>query len=375
MEKINFDCRHFKGDVPCKPHKELKIHCEGCQYYDKIDFKILIIKLDAPGDVLRTTCILPGLKERYPKAQVTWLTRKESLCFFDHNPYVDRVLEYGPDALVHLQTETYDFVINPDASPISAGLASMAKGKTFKGFYHDSTGGVSPANDVARKWLEMGIFDDIKKANADTYQKIVMDMIGIKPTNYDIIFKLDQTEKAFAASFAKLHGISEENFVVGLNTGAGKRWQNKKWTFDGYLELIDLIRREFKGVKILLYGGPEEIERNRELMERRQGLIDTGCSNSVREFIALLGLCDILVTGDTMALHAALALKKKVVALFGPTSSAEIDLYGRGRKVSARMDCLCCYRPNCDITPSCMDRITPEAVFSALKEMHSAGKI
>ena len=157
--------------------------------------------------------------------------------------------------------------------------------------------------------------------------------------------------------------------MIGLNTGAGGRWQNKKWTREGYVSLIRLIKKELKGCKILLYGGIEEIERNRYLMKSEDGLIDTGCRNTLREFGALLNLCDVLVAGDTMALHITVSLKKKMIALFGPTSQAEIELYGRGKKLFADMDCLCCYRPTCDIKPSCMDRITPEQVFAAIKEI------
>ncbi len=104
-------------------------------------------------------------------------------------------------------------------------------------------------------------------------------------------------------------------------------------------------------------------------MEKESSLIDTGCHNTLREFGALLDLCDILVTGDTLALHIGVALKKKVIALFGPTSYEEIDLYDRGNKVYADIDCLCCYRPTCDISPSCMEMITPQQVFGAVKDI------
>ena len=187
----------------------------------------------------------------------------------------------------------------------------MTDGTVLKGFYCHRKGCVIPVDDAAQKWFEMGIFDDVKRANNETYQKIILDMIGIRPSNYDIIYNLNEDEKAFAKAFAKKHEMPEGNFVIGLNTGAGRRWQNKKWTIEGYLNLISLIKRKLKGTQILLYGGPEEVERNKYLMEREDRLIDTGCSNSVREFGALLSLCDILVTGDTMALHVALALKKE----------------------------------------------------------------
>ena len=44
--------------------------------------RILIIKLEAVGDVLRTTCILHGLKEKYPKSEITWITCKSAVPLF-----------------------------------------------------------------------------------------------------------------------------------------------------------------------------------------------------------------------------------------------------------------------------------------------------
>jgi heptosyltransferase-2 len=77
----------------------------------------------------------------------------------------------------------------------------------------------------------------------------------------------------------------------------------------------------------------------------------------LREFFALTDLSDIMITGDTMALHAATALKKKVICFFGPTSSNEIEDYGRIKKITPDMDCLVCYKQDCDFVPNCMDLI------------------
>ena len=45
--------------------------------------------------------------------------------------------------------------------------------------------------------------------------------------------------------------------------------------------------------------------------------------------------------------------------LFGPTSWAEIELYGLGEKVVPEMECLSCYKTSCDFVPNCMDLIPP----------------
>jgi ADP-heptose:LPS heptosyltransferase len=55
------------------------------------------------------------------------------------------------------------------------------------------------------------------------------------------------------------------------------------------------------------------------------------------------------------------------VALFGPTSAAEIDLYDRGEKIRSDLDCLCCYRQICDRVPNCMQAISVDTVYRAVE--------
>ncbi len=152
-----------------------------------------------------------------------------------------------------------------------------------------------------------------------------------------------------------------------MNTGASKRWQFKQWRFDGYMELIKKLSSDNK-IGILIYGGPEEIDRNKKLKNNFPNVIDTGSDNSLREFFALLDLSDIIVTGDTLALHSSTALKKQTICLFGPTSSNEIEDYNRIIKVKPEMDCLVCYKQKCDFNPNCMDLISVDMVLSSIQK-------
>src|SRR5215510_15510886 len=75
--EIAFDCRFFLGDRPCVWHKTTGVLCR-CDHYEAVEQRILIVKLDAMGDVLRTTALLPALAEACPQAAITWITRRES---------------------------------------------------------------------------------------------------------------------------------------------------------------------------------------------------------------------------------------------------------------------------------------------------------
>lgn len=124
--KIHQDCRYFKGNMPCIFHKQERVHCKDCQYYEKIAFRILIVKLDAVGDVLRTTCILQGLKERWKNSHITWLTRRNAIELFENNEFIDTALDCSSESLLQIQLEKYELVINLDAAPFSAQLAMLA---------------------------------------------------------------------------------------------------------------------------------------------------------------------------------------------------------------------------------------------------------
>jgi heptosyltransferase-2 len=276
------------------------------------------------------------------------------------------VLELGPDALAQLQARDFDRVINLDASRTSAALASAARSPRKDGFVLDRRGVVQPTNDAARLWLEAGLFDDIKRQGTRTYQECMADILGMSGCEHQYVLELTEQEVDEAAAHLRSIGVEPGRRTVGLNTGAGGRWPFKQWREGGYLELVSRLA-EARHVQFLLLGGPAERERHERLKTTSEvPLVDTGCDNPVRHFAAIVGHCDVVVTGDTLAMHLAIALKRRLVVIFGPTSAAEIDLYGLGEKVVPDMSCLACYKTSCDFVPNCMDLVSAEMIERAV---------
>ncbi len=372
MKPWRLDCRYFLGDRPCVWHKQSGVLCP-CDRYQQITERVLIVKLDAMGDVLRTTALLPGLAKAHPGAAISWITRVESRSLLERNPYVAEILDYGPDALLQLQARSFDRVINLDAGTTSAALASVARAPRKDGFVLDERGFVQATNDAARRWLEMGVFDDLKRQGTTTYQVMMAKILGLDERTAGYILELTEDELARGRAHLARLGVDLTRPVIGLNTGAGGRWPLKQWTEDGYLELIGRLAARYSPQFVLL-GGPPERERHRRLASRSPvPLHDAGCDNTVRHFSAIVGACTLVITGDTLAMHIALALKRRTVVLFGPTSAAEIEMYGLGEKVVPEMACLSCYRTSCGITPNCMDLIRPEMVEAAVERQLAVG--
>ncbi len=95
---------------------------------------------------------------------------------------------------------------------------------------------------------------------------------------------------------------------------------------------------------------------------------------SLLDFLALVGSCDLVVTGVTMAMHFAIALRKKIVLLNNIFNPAEFELYGRGCIVEPDLPCRCFYSSQCKNSEYfCMDHLEPEKVFRAVSDL-LAGK-
>jgi ADP-heptose:LPS heptosyltransferase len=363
--KIDVDCRFFLGDRPCNWHKREGVLCR-CKHYKRIEQRILIVKLDAMGDVLRTTALLPPLAQEHPESAITWITRPESTPLLEKNPYISEIIPYGPDALVHLQTREFDRVINLDAGKISSALASAARSSRKDGYVLDERGIVHPTNAAAGQWLEMGVFDDLKQAGSRTYQDTMAEILGLAGREHHYVFQLEPEEIAAGRQHLQKIGVRFDRPVIGLNTGGGGRWPLKQWRFEGYVELIKSLD-SISPVQFVLLAGPAERDRNERLKQAVSApLLDSGNDNPVRHFAAMVSFCDLVITGDTLAMHIALALGRRTVVMFGPTSSTEIELYGLGEKVVPDMDCLCCYKSKCDCVPNCMDRISVKDVQEAI---------
>ena len=95
--------------------------------------KILIIKLGAKGDVVRTLPILPAIKEKYPDSEIYWVTKSNSLDFFEDNPYVKKAF-----SVPFSTNEKFDILYNFDVEEEAARLAREIKADKKYGFSSDS---------------------------------------------------------------------------------------------------------------------------------------------------------------------------------------------------------------------------------------------
>ena len=123
----------------------------------------------------------------------------------------------------------------------------------------------------------------------------------------------------------------------------------------------------------MLLGGPEDQADHALLSERLGGLVETTPVDQGLEVgAAQVDRCDVVVTGDSLGMHMAIALEKHVVAWFGPTSPQEIDLYDRGIKLLADVGCAPCWKPECDQQLPCNTVLPADLIGRAVSDCLAA---
>ncbi|MBH0202647.1 MAG: glycosyltransferase family 9 protein [Nitrospira sp.] len=87
-------------------------------------------------------------------------------------------------------------------------------------------------------------------------------------------------------------------------------------------------------------------------------------TTTIRELMAVVKRCRVLITNDTGPMHIAAACGVPVVAVFGPTDSRTTAPYGQERSiVREAVDCAPCLLRECPIDHRCMTRIPVDRVY------------
>ena len=172
------DCRYYSGYRPCR----FKRLCSGCPHYSPASPRILLINLDAMGDVLMTTAMLKPLKRKYgDTAHITWVTRSNAAPLLEHNPLVDRVMEYSPENCMILADMAFDAVYNCDKSLNACALLDSVDTDARYGFGLSPWGTIVPVNSENAYNFQMGLDDELKfRKNRQKGTRILHEGMGLE---------------------------------------------------------------------------------------------------------------------------------------------------------------------------------------------------
>ena len=159
--------------------------------------------------------------------------------------------------------------------------------------------------------------------------------------------------------------------LLGLNPGA-EYGPAKRWPAASFAAVAREVSRRLGNCVWLAFGAKGDWELCNEVARLAGGgVLNLAGKTSLRQLMALLKLCRVVLTNDTGPMHVAAALGTPVVVPFGSTSP---ELTGPGlpgdpRHQLLRADAPCspCFRRDCPIDFRCMTGISVERVVAAVE--------
>jgi heptosyltransferase II len=297
--------------------------------------KVLIIKLGyfetlmafqnlgvSLGDVLRTTFILNYFKDY----DVSWLVDYKAVPLLEGNNYINEILIYKPETIDKIKKEKFDIIINFEKKNEICVLIDSLTSKKYFGF---------TKKDI--------VFTNIE--NIAGYKKFIKISQNIKEKRknkccwQDLLAKSIDKKWNFETYVLGYKPKSEIIYDIGFNWTTSSNWDNKSWAIKNWRNLEELLKDKY-------------------CISWQKGM------NDLYSYMEWINSCKLIVTADTLGLHLALAMNKRVVALFGPTVSEEIYLYGLGSSIKPEinLDCMPCISFECSKKKFCMNYIFPEKV-------------
>ncbi|MBF0547837.1 MAG: glycosyltransferase family 9 protein [Candidatus Riflebacteria bacterium] len=366
MDLKNIDCRHFKGDKPCRFSQNkmcLPFQNQDCPAFEPIEKMTLIIKLGALGDVLRTTTLLPALKKNDPHGSIVWLTSPAAVPLLE-NSGVYKVLPWNLDSVLWAENVQWNRVISLDKEEGPTTLASRARASRRYGFGRNKHGLLIPLSRASEYLFLLGIDDQEKfRINKKTYPHLIAEACDLEWGPNPYVLNLSEKEINWGNSIIP---NSKEHPHIGLNVGSGEAFAGKKWPMENFVKLAQQLTNE--GFVPVFLGGAKEKDLYEKLKNegKAPGLFP-GCEFSLREFMAIVSKLKAMVAGDTLAMHIGIALGVWQVTLFGSTTEREIEFYGKGEALVENIPCAPCYKRVCPTKEECMSKISVERVFEAIK--------
>lgn len=352
---IKFDCRHFRGGIPCLPNKLRNKVCDRCDEYSPVTKSILIIKLGALGDVIRTTPLVTRFRKEFPGCKITWITHSPEIL---PKKLIEEILPFNFISVYGITHRKFDIAINLDKETEACALLADVNSKQKFGFIW-LDGHIGIANHDAEHKLITGAFDSISKENKKNYLVEIFEICGMDFRGEEYL--LDVNEMYFE-KWNSLRVNANGKLIIGLNTGCGKRWLTRIWPGNYWIELINLLQSE--GYFPVLLGGKDEDDQNKQFAAETKAFYPG--TYSLEEFIALSSHCDVIVSAVSMMMHIAIGLKKPLILFNNIFNRNEFFLYERGAIVEPESGCDCFYGNTCTRNEHCMNDLKPDSVFKAI---------
>lgn len=335
---------------------------------------ILVLEGGNLGDIVYVLPFLQGLRRKYPDARIAFAANPSMFPLLENLDLVDELIPLRVPWAVHFsQWKRY----NPFSGMWYRLFRTLmyVRGKRFdvalsgRGDFRDNF--VLWLTGIERRvgygFLGGGFLmtelvkPDLNRVHrADCWLQL-LEHLERPVWDRQPVLKLSEEERNFADGYLSARGIGTHELILGIHPGA--RIATRQWGEDNFRAVGERLAKQFSA-KILWFQDPS------------QGTLANVPADFVlisahlRQFMALLNRCAVLICNDSGPMHIASALKIPTVAVFGPTVPAWFGPLGEGHRIVIHPSFWC--RPCADRCifdqPYCLKTIPVEQVLAAAVE-------
>lgn len=325
--------------------------------------KILIVKPSSLGDVVHSLPCLNAMKGCFPKAEIHWVIARGLEELLEGHPMIDRLIIINKDLwkklsqtgatlkeirelFRQLRHENYDMVVDLQGL-LRSGLITLATDAPVRIGFHE-------AREGSRLFYTKTVSVSRDIHAVDRYMKIPEEL-GCDIQDRVFPFPPADSGSDAAEKFADLG-----SYAVLV---PGARWKTKIWPAEKFGSVASMLSLR----SVVVGSSGDRALADTVVAQSGDKAVSVAGKTNLRELIEIMRAAEVVITNDSGPMHIAAALNVPVVAIFGPTSPKRTGPYGKGHVVlQAEADCVPCFKRDCSDNITCMNEITPDAVYQAV---------
>ncbi len=324
------------------------------------------------GDVIQALPVLRLLKKHLPESEIYWWIDSALAPLLADDPDLTGLIlferkrwgnpRYWPElarSIARTRAQKFDWVIDLQCLARSAAFAWLANGHRLIG--------LDEVREGARGFYDLAVRRASFHTHAVDWYLSVLPPLGVP--SHDHFTWLPERPSVAAAVDAKWP-LNSFRWVV-LQPGA--RWDNKRWPAEYFAELVRNLLRENPAYRFAILGSRTDDSLGQFITAAAPAQCLNLCGRTtLPEMIEWVRRCALMVTNDTGPMHVAAALRKPMVAVFGPTEPDRTGPYGLPQDVvRVGIPCAPCLSPHCKNPQplECLRAVTPAMVLAQVRQL------
>jgi lipopolysaccharide heptosyltransferase II len=322
------------------------------------------------GDVIQALPVLRLLKRHFPQSQIYWWIEAGLAPLLEDDPDLSGIIRFQRRGwakpknwgrlwrdIQWVRAQHFDWVIDLQSLARSAAFAWLSNGELLVG--------LDEIREGARGFYDLVVPRGSFHTHAVDWYLKVLPRLGV-PIHWDFDWlpPRPEIERVVRQKWCGHH----DRWVI-LQPGA--RWLNKRWPIDYFARVVRQFPAARHQVRFAILGAAEDRPLGAAIKDAApEKCLDLTGELSLPEMIECIRLSQLMITNDTGPMHVAAALRKPLIALFGPTDPRRTGPYGQASAVlQSRVPCVPCLTPRCHNPKplECLYTLTPELVLQRME--------